>query len=272
MGITRRIGSMVGPRGGWRAAGPGAVHATALLALLGAGLGTSSCNQQSGTPAIEVTVGAAAAAPGLAPLTGVLTQHNDLSRTGANLNETILNTSNVHTGTFGKIHSYAVERAGLCAAAVRGAGNRRQERRLSGHRGEQRLRLQRRQPLGSPLVAHQHRDALDVQLLQHGTRGWDQQHAGHRSVDEHHLFDGQAQRQRRLQVHAARAGPDDRRGQAGQPDRHGPGRQRTAAVREWLRRRCEQRQDRVRSRHAPEPRRADAVPRGFDGGVRVALR
>jgi hypothetical protein len=100
---------MVGPRGTWRAAGPRAVHATALLALLGAGLGTSSCNQQSGTPAIEVTVCAAAAAPGFAPLTGVLTQHNDLSRTGANLNETILNTSNVHTGTFGKIHSYAVE-------------------------------------------------------------------------------------------------------------------------------------------------------------------
>ena len=45
-------------------------------------------------------------------------------------------------------------RAGLCAAAVRGAGDLRQERGLSGHRGEQRLRVQRRQPLGPAVVAH----------------------------------------------------------------------------------------------------------------------
>jgi hypothetical protein len=39
---------------------------------------------------------------------GVLTQHNDLGRTGANLSETILNTSNVKVGTFGKLHALAV--------------------------------------------------------------------------------------------------------------------------------------------------------------------
>ena len=44
----------------------------------------------------------------LAPLTGVLTQHNDLGRTGANLNETILNTSNVSATTFGKLTSLQV--------------------------------------------------------------------------------------------------------------------------------------------------------------------
>ena len=39
----------------------------------------------------------------------VLTQHNDNARTGANLNETILNTSNVRPGRFGKLFSRAVD-------------------------------------------------------------------------------------------------------------------------------------------------------------------
>lgn len=39
----------------------------------------------------------------------VLTYHNDIARTGANLNETILNTTNVASATFGKIGNYSVD-------------------------------------------------------------------------------------------------------------------------------------------------------------------
>ncbi len=45
---------------------------------------------------------------GLAQI-AITTQHNDNSRTGANLNETILNTSNVNVAQFGKLFSRAVD-------------------------------------------------------------------------------------------------------------------------------------------------------------------
>lgn len=48
-----------------------------------------------------------AAAPGSAQVS-VLTQHNDIGRTGQNTNEVILNTSNVKTGQFGKLFSLPV--------------------------------------------------------------------------------------------------------------------------------------------------------------------
>src|ERR1700734_4112256 len=39
----------------------------------------------------------------------VTTERNDLSRTGANLNETTLNTSNVNVSQFGKLYSYTID-------------------------------------------------------------------------------------------------------------------------------------------------------------------
>jgi hypothetical protein len=39
----------------------------------------------------------------------LLTQHNDIARTGANLQETVLNTSNVNVTSFGKLGSLPVD-------------------------------------------------------------------------------------------------------------------------------------------------------------------
>jgi hypothetical protein len=46
---------------------------------------------------------------GLKAQTNVLTQHNDISRSGANVGETILTPANVNAGTFGKLFAYPVD-------------------------------------------------------------------------------------------------------------------------------------------------------------------
>jgi hypothetical protein len=64
---------------------------------------TAACVQQSEPDSTEPVHGQ------LTGFTGVLTQHNDLARTGANLNEVLLTTSNVARGSFGKVAALAVD-------------------------------------------------------------------------------------------------------------------------------------------------------------------
>jgi len=59
--------------------------------------------------AVLLTLVFACLTPAKAQFAGVLTQHNDVARTGQNPNETILTTTNVNSSTFGKLWSYSVD-------------------------------------------------------------------------------------------------------------------------------------------------------------------
>ena len=68
------------------------------------------------------------------PATDVLTYHNDLARTGQNLTETTLNTSNVNAAKFGKIGFYAadglVDAEPLVASGWREGEQRQEQQRV----------------------------------------------------------------------------------------------------------------------------------------------
>src|SRR4029077_7958139 len=70
------------------------------LGLAGCGGGTNSSGSNSSTDATTVTSSTA---------TDVVTYHNDVARTGQNLNETILTPANVNSTTFGKLGFYSVD-------------------------------------------------------------------------------------------------------------------------------------------------------------------
>lgn len=64
---------------------------------------SSNSNQGGGSP------GAPPPVPGPAAQVSILTHHNDVARTGANLNEVILTPANVNSSQFGKLFSFPVD-------------------------------------------------------------------------------------------------------------------------------------------------------------------
>src|SRR5271165_1022794 len=73
----------------------------------------SSCGLKKAAPLIVLAAGLFPALLSIPPQaraqTSVLTEHNDISRSGANTNETILTPANVNTATFGKLFSTPVD-------------------------------------------------------------------------------------------------------------------------------------------------------------------
>jgi len=76
--------------------------------FLAFGLLLTGCSMGGNTATVPTTPPVNPPPPSGTP-TDVLTYHNDIARTGQNLQETTLTTSNVNSATFGKIGFYAAD-------------------------------------------------------------------------------------------------------------------------------------------------------------------
>jgi hypothetical protein len=110
LNFTATISNDVGSQGVTWTATAGTFSAQSATTATYVAAGTAGVITVTATSKTDVTKSASATI-GVTDLAGVTTYHNDLSRDGVNVQEYALTTSNVNSGTFGKLFSCSVDGA-----------------------------------------------------------------------------------------------------------------------------------------------------------------